>query len=108
MMINMLLEEAGQYFYCEARKTAPHAFEGIVHFLHKVGDGNAFVRGKTVQLGMTFDCRDDALAAAQQHGRNVAMLAGSIPTQQEGGPCYDKAVRNVGRMAAGQMENPAC
>ncbi len=107
-MIKMLLEESGQYFYCEARKAAPHAFEAIVHFLHKVGDGNAFVRGKTMQLEMTFDCRDDALAAAQQHGRNVAMLAKSIPTQQEGGPFYDNAVRKVGRMAAGQMENPAC
>ena len=107
-MIKMLLEEAGQYFYCEVRKTAPHAFEPVVHFLHKVGDGNAFVRGRTVQPGMTFDCREDALAAAQQHGRTVAMLLGPIPTRQEGGACYDNGVRNAGRMAAGQMENPAC
>jgi hypothetical protein len=76
MMINMLLEEAGQYFYCEAKKTAHHEFEGIVHFLHKIGDGNAFIRANTCHLKAGFASRDDALGAAERHGkvmsRNVA------------------------------------
>ena len=73
MMIKLLLEEAGQYFYCEARKTASHDYEAIVHFLHKVGDGNAFVRGKTFHLKTTYDSRNDALAAAERHGKHIAL-----------------------------------
>lgn len=72
MIIKMLLEEAGQFFYCEARKTAPHSFEGAVHFLHKVGDGNAFVRGNTHALSAKFECRNDALTAAERLGKQIA------------------------------------
>lgn len=72
MIIKMLLEEAGQFFYCEARKSAPHSFEGIVHFLHKVGDGNAFVRGKSYTVSKKFETRNDALTAAECHGKQIA------------------------------------
>lgn len=72
MIIKMLLEEAGQFFYCEARKAAPQSFEGIVHFLHKVGDGNAFVRDKSYVVSKKFEARTDALTAAERHGKQIA------------------------------------
>lgn len=72
MIIKMLLEEAGQFFYCEARKAAPHCFEGIAHFLHKVGDGNAFVRGKSYTASGKFESRTDALTAAECFGKHIA------------------------------------
>jgi hypothetical protein len=78
MIIKMLLEEAGQFFYCEARKMAPHSFEGIAHFLHKVGDGNAFVRGKSYPVSEKFETRADALIAAECYGKHIASQHGRI------------------------------
>jgi hypothetical protein len=78
MIIKMLLEEAGQFFYCEARKMAPHSFEGIAHFLHKVGDGNAFVRGQSYAVSGKFEKRTDALLAAECHGKQIASQHGRV------------------------------
>lgn len=108
MIIKMMLEEADQYFYCEARKTAPHAFEGVVHFLHKVGDGNAFVRGKTHHVSTLFDSRQDALTAAERYGRSLAMQAGHLAVKREERPCLDNAARNSGRRSARSMEKSIC
>lgn len=99
MMIKMLLEEAGHFFYCEAKRTAPHSFEGIVHFLHKVGHGNAFVRGETHVVQTTFDCRNDALTAAERHGRKLALMlerADSNPIEQSD---YDGPAQGQARSA---------
>lgn len=108
MIIKMLLEEAGQFFYCEARKAAPHSFEGIAHFLHKVGDGNAFVRGKSYAVRGRFENRTDALTAAECYGKQIAnqreQPTSSAETQSDycsplqsqgraGGPGAEKAAR---------------
>ena len=107
MMIKMLLEEAGHFFYCEAKRTAPHSFEGIVHFLHKVGHGNAFVRGETHVVQSTFDCRNDALTAAERHGRNVALMLGRAdptPTEQSD---YDSLAQGPARPGNKEFGNSA-
>ena len=108
MIIKMMLEEADQYFYCESRKTAPDTFEGIVHFLHKVGDGNAFVRGKTYHVATLFSSRHDALTAAERHGRSLAMQAARHVIKREERPCLDTAAQNSGRLAARSMEKSVC
>jgi len=95
MLIKMLLEEAGQYFYCEARKTATHEYEGIVHFLHKVGDGNAFVRGKTHHLKVTFDTRHDALTAAECHGKHIATNLARVPARREPATCLEPSAQHA-------------
>lgn len=107
MMIKMLLEEAGQYFYCEARKTAHHEFEGIVHFLHKVGDGNAFVRGKTHHVKTTFDARNDALTAAERYGKQIAMQLAQPSKLPTNGGCFEPGAQNAGRMSAAPQEKSA-
>lgn len=107
MMIKMLLEEADQFFYCEAKRTGPHSFDGIVHFLHKVGHGNAFVRGKSHRVHQSFDCRDDALAAAERHGRHIALKLGraaSGSTEQAG---YDSPAQGQARSSSNEFGNPA-
>lgn len=108
MIIKMLLEEAGQFFYCEARKAAPHCFEGIAHFLHKVGDGNAFVRGRSYAVSGRFESRTDALTAAECYGKEIANQRNQSamgapkqsnyrkPLQQQcrtGGPASEKSAR---------------
>lgn len=108
MIIKMMLEEADQHFYCEARKTAPHAFEGVVHFLHKVGDGNAFVRGKTHHVATLFDSSHDALTAAERYGRSLAIQAGRHAFKREDCPCIDNAAQNSVRLAARPMEKSVC
>jgi hypothetical protein len=108
MMIKMLLEEAGQYFYCEARKTSSHDYEGIVHFLHKVGDGNAFVRGKTHHLKPNFDSRHDALTAAERHGKQIAMRLAPIPAKSRESAGFESGAQNAGRIAASRLGKPAC
>jgi hypothetical protein len=108
MMIKMLLEEAGQYFYCETRKTASHEFEGIVHFLHKVGDGNAFVRGKTHHVKSTFDSRNDALTAAEHHGKQIAMQLAPTPARCDDSVCFDSSAQTAGRFGVSLLEKPAC
>lgn len=108
MMIKMLLEEAGQYFYCEARKTSSHQFEGIVHFLHKVGDGNAFVRGKTHHVRAHFESRNDALTAAERYGRQIAMRLAPSPAKSEIAASFEAGAQNVGKLAAASLEKSAC
>jgi hypothetical protein len=108
MMIKMLLEEAGQYFYCEARKTPSHEYEGLVHFLHKVGDGNAFVRGKTYHVKSHFESRIDALTAAERHGKQIAMKAASRPTKPDVHACAESAAQKPGRIACPPLEKSAC
>lgn len=108
MMIKMLLEEAGQYFYCEARKTASHEFEGIVHFLHKVGDGNAFVRGKTHHVSAHFESRNDALTAAERFGKQIAMHLAPAPAQQDDDADFESGAKNTGRIGASALEKPIC
>lgn len=108
MMIKMLLEEAGQYFYCEARKTSSHQFEGIVHFLHKVGDGNAFVRGKTHHVRSHFESRNDALTAAERHGRQIAMRLAPSPATSEAAASFEAGAQKVGNLAAASLEKSAC
>ena len=107
MIIKMLLEEAGQFFYCEARKAAPQSFEGIVHFLHKVGDGNAFVRDKSYMVSEKFEARTDALTAAERLGKQIAnqrRFSAGVEAQSDycnglqsqgriGGPDLGKAAR---------------
>jgi hypothetical protein len=90
MMIKMLLEEAGQFFYCEARKTASHEFEGIVHFLHKVGDGNAFVRGKTL------------------HGKQIAVQSAPTFARGDDNADFEADGQNAGRIGSAFLEKPAC
>ena len=106
MMIKMLLEEAGQYFYCEARNTASHEFEGIVHFLHKVGDGNAFVRGKTHHVKANFDSRSDALTAAERYGKQIAMQLARPAAQCADNLCVESNVHNGGRITASPLGKP--
>ena len=107
MMINMLLEEAGQYFYCEARKTSSHQFEGIVHFLHKVGDGNAFVRGNTYHVKGNFASRNDALTAAERHGKQIAMQLAPSPAKLDAPACFESGAPNAGRIPASPLEKSA-
>lgn len=97
MIIKMLLEEAGQYFYCEARKVAPHSFEGIVHFLHKVGDGNAFVRDKSHAVSTKFGTRTDALTAAECHGRQIANRRLRLPANEKAQSDYCSGLQSPGR-----------
>jgi hypothetical protein len=108
MMIKMLLEEAGQYFYCEARKTASHEFEGIVHFLHKVGDGNAFVRGKTHHVKSTFDSRNDALTAAERFGKQIAVQTAPTSARCDDNAGFESDGQNAGRTSSASLEKPAC
>jgi hypothetical protein len=108
MMIKMLLEEAGQYFYCEARKTASHEFEGMVHFLHKVGDGNAFVRGKTHHVKSTFESRNDALTAAERYGKQIAMQLAPASARCDDSADFESGAQATGRMASAALEKPAC
>jgi len=108
MMIKMLLEEAGQYFYCEARKTPSHEYEGLVHFLHKVGDGNAFVRGKTYHVKSHFESRNDALTAAERYGKHLAMKAVPSLAKSEVPVCAGSAAQKPGRPAASPLEKSAC
>ena len=107
MMIKMLLEEAGQYFYCEARKTATHDYEGIVHFLHKVGDGNAFVRGKTYHVKSTFDTRHDALTAAECHGKHIANNLARAPARREASTCLEPGAQHTACVAKLSREKSA-
>ena len=107
MMIKMLLEEAGQYFYCETRKTASHEFEGIVHFLHKVGDGNAFVRGKTHHVKSIFDSRNDALTAAEQYGKQIAIQLAPMPARCDDSAGLESGVQNAGRSGVSPLGKPA-
>lgn len=107
MMIKMLLEEAGQYFYCEARKTSSHEYEGLVHFLHKVGDGNAFVRGKTYPVKSHFDSRHDALIAAECHGKHIAMKTAPRPAKAAVSACAESGAQTLGRLAAPSLEKTA-
>ena len=100
MMIKLLLEEAGQYFYCEARKTASHDYEAIVHFLHKVGDGNAFVRGKTYNIKTTFDSRNDALTAAERHGKHIALKHARPAINKNADICVEPGAQKAERVAA--------
>ncbi|HEX8884938.1 MAG TPA: hypothetical protein VF797_10650 [Noviherbaspirillum sp.] len=97
MIIKMLLEEGGQFFYCEARKAAPHSFEGVVHFLHKVGDGNAFVRDKSYALGEKFETRTDALTAAERYGKQIAMQRGRLPAEAGEQSGYCNNLQSPGR-----------
>lgn len=109
MMIKMLLEEASQYFYCEARKTSPHSFEGIVHFLHKVGEGNAFVRAKAYTVNTSFASRQEALMAAERYGRNIApkLVENSVNTPQE--HCaFNNSAQVPGRQKSAYQEKPVC
>jgi hypothetical protein len=108
MMIKMLLEEAGQYFYCEARKTSSHDYEGIVHFLHKVGDGNAFVRGKTHHLRSNFDSRHDALTAAERYGKQIALRHAPRPAKAAEHAGLESGTRQPGRPTAACLEESAC
>lgn len=108
MMIKMLLEEAGQYFYCEARKTASHDYEGIVHFLHKVGDGNAFVRGKTHHIKTIFASRNDALTAAERHAKHHAMKRARGPVTCETERFAEPAAQNAARIAPLSVEKAVC
>lgn len=108
MMIKMLLEEAGQYFYCEARKTASHEFEGLVHFLHKVGDGNAFVRGKTHHVKSTFDSRNDALTAAERCGKQIAMRLAATSARCGDSDDFESGTQTAGRMGGVVLDKPAC
>lgn len=108
MMIKMLLEEAGQYFYCEARKTATHEYEGIVHFLHKVGDGNAFVRGKTHHVKATFDSRHDALTAAECHGKHIATRLARVPVRREASTCLESGAQHAACITTSSLEKSAC
>ena len=107
MMIKMLLEEAGQYFYCETRKTASHEFEGIVHFLHKVGDGNAFVRGKTHHVKSTFESRNDALTAAERYGKQIAIQLAPAPTHCEDSADFESGAQNAGRVGVSTLGKSA-
>jgi hypothetical protein len=97
MIIKMLLEEAGQFFYCEAKKAAPHCFEGIVHFLHKVGDGNAFVRDKSYAASEKFDTRTDALTAAERYGKQIANQRGRLPAGTKEQSDYCNSMQSQGR-----------
>jgi hypothetical protein len=97
MIIKMLLEEANQFFYCEARKAAPHSFEGIVHFLHKVGDGNAFVRDKSYAVSEKFEARTDALTAAERYGKQIANQRGPLAASTEGQSDYCNGLQSQGR-----------
>ena len=108
MMIKMLLEEAGQYFYCEARKTSSHDYEGIVHFLHKVGDGNAFVRGRTHHLRASYDSRNDALTAAEHYGKHIALRNAPNVEKTVEHAGFASGTRQAGRTAAGCMKGSAC
>lgn len=108
MMIKMLLEEAGQYFYCEARKTASHDYEGIVHFLHKVGDGNAFVRGKTHHIKTTFASRNDALTAAERHAKHHAMKRARGPVTCETERFAERGTHTAARTAPLSVEKAVC
>jgi hypothetical protein len=108
MMIKMLLEEAGQFFYCEARKTASHEFEGIVHFLHKVGDGNAFVRGKTLHVKSTFHSRNDALTAAERFGKQIAVQSAPTFARGDDNADFEADGQNAGRIGSAFLEKPAC
>ncbi|MFM6831123.1 MAG: hypothetical protein ACKOVA_12465 [Novosphingobium sp.] len=108
MIIKMLLEEAGQYFYCEARKTSSHEYEGLVHFLHKVGDGNAFVRGKTYHVKSHFDSRNDALTAAEHQGKQIAMKAAASMTKRHVPAYAETGAPTLGRLATSSMEKSAC
>ncbi|WP_194711769.1 hypothetical protein [Noviherbaspirillum soli] len=96
MIIKMLLEEAGQFFYCEARKVAPHSFEGIVHFLHKVGDGNAFVRDKSHAVSKKFGTRTDALTAAECYGKQIANRRGRLPADEKEESDYCSSLQSPG------------
>ena len=107
MMIKMLLEESGQYFYCETRKTASHEFEGIVHFLHKVGAGNAFVRGKTHHVKSIFDSRNDALTAAEQYGKQIAIQLAPMPARCDDSAGLESGVQNAGRSGVSPLQKPA-
>jgi hypothetical protein len=107
MMIKMLLEEGGQFFYCEARKAAPHSFEGIVHFLHKVGDGNAFVRDKSYAVGEKLETRTDALTAAERYGKQIARQRERLPAgvgEQSG---YCNGLQSQGRLGGPNLEKAA-
>lgn len=97
MIIKMLLEEAGQFFYCEARKAAPHSFEGIVHFLHKVGDGNAFVRDKSHAVSEKFETRTGAITAAERFGKQIANQRGRLPLDTENQSNYCNSLQPPGR-----------
>ena len=108
MMIKMLLEEAGQYFYCEARKTASHEFEGMVHFLHKLGDGNAFVRGKTHHVKSTFTSRNDALTAAERYGKQIANHLAPAPARCDDSADFDAGAQTAARTGNASQEKPAC
>jgi hypothetical protein len=108
MMIKMLLEEAGQYFYCEARKTPSHDYEAMVHFLHKVGDGNAFVRGKTHHVKATFASRNDALTAAERYGKQIALQLVPSLAKLEEPACFESGAQNAGRMGVTPLEKSAC
>ena len=108
MMIKMLLEEAGQYFYCEARKTSSHDYEGIVHFLHKVGDGNAFVRGRTHHLRANYDSRNEALTAAEHYGKHMALRHAPRTEKNVEHPGFVSGTLQAGRSAAACMKESAC
>ena len=108
MMIKMLFEEAGQYFYCEAKKTASHSYEGIVHFLHKVGEGNAFVRGKTCHCTAVFESRNDALTAAERYGKQLAHQGQHSAANPKCTPRFKSGTQNPTRKAAKQIAKSAC
>ena len=100
MIIKMLLEEGGQFFYCEARKAAPHSFEGIVHFLHKVGDGNAFVRDKSYVVSEKFETRTDALTAGERYGKQIANQRERLPAGTGEQSDYRNSLQSQGRPSA--------
>jgi hypothetical protein len=107
MIIKMLLEEGGQFFYCEARKAATHSFEGIVHFLHKVGDGNAFVRDKSYTTTGKFETRTDALTAAERYGKQVAMQRGQLPAEVGEQSDYCNGLQSQGRPSGANLGKAA-
>ena len=107
MIIKMLLEEAGQYFYCEARKMAPHSFEGIAHFLHKVGDGNAFVRGKSYPVSEKFETRADALIAAECYGKHIASQHGRVVAGTEEQSNLSTGLQSQARPSCPTLEETA-
>ena len=107
MMIKMLLEEADQYFYCESRRAGPHSFEGVVHFLHKVGDGNAFVRAKTYTVKTSFESRHDALTAAERYGRQIARSLRTAVESAEDDGAYGADSRTPVHKRDTCMEKPA-
>ncbi len=107
MIIKMLLEEAGQFFYCEARKVAPHSFEGLVHFLHKVGDGNAFVRGKSYTVSKKFETRNDALTAAECYGKQIAHQHERLGAGTDSQPSLPNGLQSQGRSSNLALEKAA-